>query len=110
MRELTNPRLLYAKGALFLATGVIAATLLLLEHPTLKVALLLALSVWSFARAYYFAFYVVERYVDPGLRFAGLLSLARYLQRRYIAPRAEVIGADDGQANEDRPPKEPYPP
>jgi hypothetical protein len=82
MRDLTNPKLLYTKGALFLATGVIAATLLLLEHPTLRVALLLALSVWCFARAYYFAFYVVERYADPGYRFAGLLSLARYLLSR----------------------------
>jgi hypothetical protein len=88
MRDLTNPKLLYLKGALFLATGVFAAALLLLEHPTLKVALLLALSVWCFARAYYFAFYVVERYVDPGNRFAGLLSLARYLLRRYFARRA----------------------
>ena len=88
MRDLTNPTLLYAKGALFLATGVLAAILLVLEHPTRKVALLLALSVWCFARAYYFAFYVVERYVDPGYRFAGLLSLARYLLRRYFARRA----------------------
>jgi uncharacterized RDD family membrane protein YckC len=82
MRDLTNPTLLYAKGALFLVTGLFAAVLLLLEHPTLKVALLLALSVWSFARAYYFAFYVVERYIDPGYRFAGLTSLARHLLRR----------------------------
>jgi hypothetical protein len=82
MRELTNPKLLYAKGALFLATGVFAAALLLLGHPTLKVALLLGVSVWCFARAYYFAFYVLERYVDPGYRFAGLASLARHLLRR----------------------------
>jgi hypothetical protein len=88
MRDLTNAKLLYAKGALFLATGVIAAALLLLEHPTLKVALLLGVSVWCFARAYYFAFHVVERYVDPGYRFSGLLSLARYLLRRYFARRA----------------------
>ena len=82
MRELTNPKLLYVKGALFLATGMLTSALLVLERPTPKVALLLALSVWCFARAYYFAFYVVERYVDPGYRFAGLTSLARYLLRR----------------------------
>jgi len=29
-----------------------------------------------FARAYYFAFYVIERYVD---RFSGLWSCVRYL-------------------------------
>ena len=82
MRDITHPRLLYAKAALLLCTGVLAAAVLLLDRPTPKTALLLAVAVWSFARAYYFAFYVVERYVDPGYRFAGLWSLARYLLRR----------------------------
>ena len=82
MRDITRPRLLYAKAALLLCTGVLAAAALLLEHPTPKTALLLTVSVWGFARAYYFAFYVVERYVDPGYRFAGLTSLARHLLRR----------------------------
>jgi hypothetical protein len=44
--------------------------------------LLLVITVWVFCRFYYFAFYVLEHYVDPGYRFAGLLSLARYLMRR----------------------------
>jgi hypothetical protein len=39
----------------------------------------LALSVWCFCRFYYFAFYVIEHYVDPGYRFAGLWSFVRYL-------------------------------
>ena len=86
MRDVTNPKLLYLKGALFLATGVIAAALVLLEHPTPKVAILLALAVWCFARAYYFAFYVVERYIDPGYRFAGLASVAMHLVRRRRRP------------------------
>jgi hypothetical protein len=45
-------------------------------------ALLLAVAVWSFARFYYFAFYVIEHYVDPGYRFAGLWDFVRYLLRR----------------------------
>ena len=86
MGDITSSKLLYAKGLLFVAAGLLAAVLLVLEHPTLKTTLLLALSVWCFARAYYFAFYVVGRYVDPGYRFAGLWSLARYLMRRRGAP------------------------
>ena len=82
MADLTNPRLLYAKGLLFLLAGVLAGVLLVLEHPTLKVALLLAVTVWCFARAYYFAFYVVQQYADPGYRFAGLGSFVRYLLKR----------------------------
>jgi hypothetical protein len=55
-----------------------AAAPLLLEAPTVRTALLLALAIWAFCRAYYFAFYVIERYVDPTYRFSGLCSFARY--------------------------------
>jgi hypothetical protein len=43
------------------------------------VAVLLAIAVWCFCRAYYFAFYVIEKYVDPTFRFSGLGSAVRYL-------------------------------
>lgn len=81
--DLTNRKILYAKGALFLITGVLAGGLLLVEMPTLKVAALLGVCIWSFARAYYFAFYVIEHYVDPGYRFAGLWSFVRYVVGRH---------------------------
>ena len=61
---------------------LLAAFLLILENPTLKTALLIAVAVWCFARFYYFCFYVIGRYVDPGYRFAGLWSVARYLLAR----------------------------
>ena len=80
-RDITNPRLLYTKGLLFFLTGALAATLIIVEHPTLKIALLLALAIWCFARAYYFAFYVIQHYIDPGYRFAGLTDFARYVLR-----------------------------
>ena len=67
---------------LFLLTGLFAAALILLDRPTLKIAGLLVVAVWCFARFYYFAFYVIEHYVDPGYKFAGLWSFARYLLRR----------------------------
>ena len=82
MKDLKNPTVIWLKGALFLALGMAAAVLLLAEVTTLKVAVLLALTVWGFCRAYYFAFYVIEHYVDPGYRFSGLLSFARYVMRR----------------------------
>lgn len=82
MKDLSHPGLIYFKGFLFLLAGTLAAGLLVLEHPTLKVAALLALSIWCFARFYYFMFYVIERYVDPEYRFAGIGSFIRYLLRR----------------------------
>jgi hypothetical protein len=81
MKDLTNPSWIKAKGMLFLLVGILAAVLLWLEQPTWKVALLLALTVWCFCRFYYFAFYVIEHYVDPGYKFAGLGSFIAYLTR-----------------------------
>lgn len=87
MGDITNPRLLYLKGGLFVVTGLVASGLLLVDNPRLEVALLLVIAVWSFARAYYFAFYVIEHYIDPGYRFAGLGSFARYAWRRRFGGR-----------------------
>lgn len=81
MKDLTKPGWIKLKGGLFLLLGIFAATLLILEHPTLKVAFLLVLAIWSFCRVYYFAFYVIEHYVDASYRFAGLGSFLRYLIR-----------------------------
>ena len=86
--DLTHPKLLYAKGILFLLAGILSAAALLAEAPTIRVALLLALTVWCFARAYYFAFYVIERYVDPSYRFAGLASFVLYLSRARAKTRS----------------------
>jgi hypothetical protein len=81
MKDLTNPAWIKAKGLLFLLLGLLSAVLLFFERPTLRVVVLLAIAVWSFCRFYYFAFYVLQRYVDPTYRFSGLLSLVRYLVR-----------------------------
>lgn len=80
--DLQNPKLIYLKAILFLLAGGMAAAGILLDHPSWKVAALLGLTIWCFARAYYFAFYVIEHYVDPGFKFAGLLDFARYLLRK----------------------------
>jgi hypothetical protein len=82
MSDIKDPRLIYAKGFLFLIGGLLAALLLFIEHPTFKVLLLLAICVWCFARFYYFAFYVIEHYTDPGYRFAGLWSFAQYVAQK----------------------------
>jgi len=81
MTDITNPKLLWTKGALFLGLAVAASALLVIEAASLKVATLLAVSVWAFCRSYYFAFYVIERYVDPTYRFSGLTSVLRYVLR-----------------------------
>ena len=81
MTDITKPKLLWTKGALFLLLALAASALLLFETASLKVAVLLAVAVWGFCRTYYFAFYVIEHYVDPGYRFSGLGSFLRYVMR-----------------------------
>lgn len=80
MGDIRDKRLLYFKGGLFVVLGCIAAGLILVEHPEWKVAALLGIAIWAFCRAYYFAFYVIEHYVDPSFRFAGLMSFVKYLR------------------------------
>jgi hypothetical protein len=89
MTTLTNPRWIKAKGLLFLLLGTLAAALILIEHPDWRIGLLLAIAIWSFCRFYDFAFYVIENYVDPSYRFAGLSSFFRYLLTRRHNDRRE---------------------
>jgi len=82
MRDLTNSIWIKIKAGMFLGLGMPSSVLLVWEKPTLKVSLLLVLTVWSFCRLYYFAFYVIEHYLDPSYKFSGLLSFARYWASR----------------------------
>ena len=82
MTDIRSPRWLYIKGLLFVLLGCLSAGILLAEAPSIRVAILLALSIWAFCRAYYFAFYVIEHYVDSNYKFAGLWSFARYVLTR----------------------------
>jgi hypothetical protein len=78
MADITSPTLIWIKGVLFLLLGVLGSVLLVLHAPSVTVAVLLCLTVWAFCRFYYFAFYVIQHYVDSDYRFSGLLSFLRY--------------------------------
>lgn len=80
--DIRNAKLLYMKGGLFLLAGILSAALILIEQPDFRTVVLLGLTIWCFCRAYYFAFYVVEKYVDPSFRFAGLGAFVKYLVRK----------------------------
>ncbi len=93
MADIRDPRLLYAKGVLFLCVGILAGGLLLAENATWRSTLLLILTIWAFCRAYYFAFYVVEHYIDRKFRFAGLSSFLLYLLKKPAAPEKPDSGS-----------------
>ena len=79
MKTITDPRLLYLKAALMLLAGALSVALLVLRDPSATTVVLLAIAIWAFCRAYYFAFYVIERYIDPSFRFSGLWSVVKHL-------------------------------
>lgn len=79
MGDIKNPKVIIAKGLLFVLLGCLAGMVLLLRAPGVANALLLGVTVWAFCRFYYFAFYVIQNYVDPQYRFSGLIAFFRYL-------------------------------
>jgi hypothetical protein len=82
MGDLTNPKLMWLKAVLFLIIGLLCAILLSVDLPHWRDLVFFMLAVWAFCRAYYFAFYVIQHYIDPSYKFAGLTSFIRYLLRR----------------------------
>jgi hypothetical protein len=77
------PRWIIVKAVLFLVIGVVAAILIFTDHPNWRTAVLLAITIWSFCRLYYFAFYVIEKYVDPACKFSGLISFLKFWFERW---------------------------
>ncbi|MEZ6059187.1 MAG: hypothetical protein R3C19_02380 [Planctomycetaceae bacterium] len=92
MADIKSPRLIYLKGLLFFVSGTLASALLLYDHPTLRTALLLLIAIWCFCRFYYFAFYVIQHYVDGDFRFAGLSSFVAHAVRQRFGWKDENRG------------------
>ena len=82
MTDLRSKTAIYLKAVLFLVIGVTSSGLLFAQNFSMQTAILIALVIWSFCRAYYFAFYVIEHYVDSTFRFAGLFAFVKYLLKR----------------------------
>lgn len=80
-RDLQSSPAIILKGILFAVLGILAGTLLLLEFFSWPHLAFLLITIWAFCRAYYFAFYVIEKYVDGQFRYAGLWDFLRYLSR-----------------------------
>jgi hypothetical protein len=79
MKDLSSTTMIHTKGVLFVGLGLMSAAVLIAQDPSWTTVLMLTVCIWAFARAYYYAFYVVQRYVDPQFKFSGLIALAAYL-------------------------------
>ena len=56
----------------------VSILIIFLSSFNFKTIVLLLLAIWGFCRAYYFAFYVIQHYVDPNYKFSGLINFAKY--------------------------------
>lgn len=82
-RDLQSKTAIVIKGGLFFLLGCLSAALLLGSVFTLRNLVLLGLTIWSFCRCYYFAFYVIEHYVDDSFRYSGLVDFAKHYWKKW---------------------------
>jgi len=78
MTDLKNPTLIYLKGFLLGAIVLCSSIILFSMYPSWQTAILIVLISWASARAYYFMFYVIEKYVDSNYKFSGVFSFIQY--------------------------------
>lgn len=79
MSDIKSKKVIVLKGILFLLVAIISSSYSLFDFPFWIRLCALLIGLWSFARFYYFLFYVLERYVDPGLKYSGILDLAKFI-------------------------------
>jgi len=82
MGDIRSKPLIIVKGLLFLVIVLITASALFALSPDWLTAGLILILIWASARFYYFLFYVLEKYVDPSLKYSGIRDLLRHLPRR----------------------------
>lgn len=80
--DLRSKPLIVLKGFLFLLLVAMSAIGLFSQDPTWSTAALILVLVWASARFYYFLFYVLEKYVDPELKYTGIRDMLKQLLRR----------------------------
>ena len=82
MRDLKSRKLILLKAGLLVSLGAASGALLLSGKFSLLNVALLVIAIWAFCRAYYFAFYVIEHYIDGDFRYSGLISALTYLWKK----------------------------
>jgi hypothetical protein len=81
MGDIKSKRIIVVKGLLFVAIVIGAGVGIICYCPRVEVVGLLLILIWSSARSYYFVFYVLEKYVDPKLKYAGIIDLVRNIRK-----------------------------
>jgi hypothetical protein len=80
--DLVSPKWMYLKAIGFVLIAFLCAACLFMKSMRHDTVVLIVCLVWASARAYYFCFYVIEKYIDPAYKFAGIGSAIRHVLRR----------------------------
>ncbi len=80
--DYSNNKLIILKGWIFLLIAVLSLVLLVLKDPSLATIAILVIVIWSFARFYYFMFYVVQNYIDRNYKYTGPVSFIKFLFKK----------------------------
>ena len=79
--DLKDKRWIIFKGILFAFLALLSGGLQIISNlPLWQEFLPLLICVWASCRFYYFLFHVLHAYVDPDLKSAGLLDLAKRIR------------------------------
>jgi hypothetical protein len=78
----SSNKLIILKGWLFLLIAVLSSVLLVLKDPSLTTIAILVIVIWSFARFYYFMFYVVTNYINSNYKYSGPVSFIKFLFKK----------------------------
>lgn len=100
MTDLRSEGWLWFKGIAFACVATLSFFLVLVELKSSKQVLLVLVSIWAFCRAYYFAFYVIEKYIDRQYRFAGLIYVPQYIANRWSGEKQD--SKDSGHFDSDQ--------
>jgi len=76
--DIKSPKVLHFKGWLFLVLGILSGFLIILKARSYTISILLAICIWACCRFYYYAFYVIEKYIDSEYKHTGIISFLLY--------------------------------
>jgi hypothetical protein len=96
MKNLQQPKWMYLKALLLVFIGLLSAAMLLAMNPTGQTAVLMGLAIWASCRLYYFAFYVIEHYIDPGYHYSGICSACLHFMRKSSAYNKKARRSSSG--------------
>ena len=81
MTDIKSKRVIVVKGFLFILISALSAITIVCYCPRIEVIILVFLLMWASARSYYFVFYVLEKYVDPKMKYTGIVDLVKHIKK-----------------------------